>query len=861
MRKIFLAVLFCAMFAFWLAPSVRAATATSSITVLSPNGGEQWFKGQTFTITWQANGVSKVGIQWERDNPDGTKITAQNIALNITGSNGKYSWKIPTNLTAGTNYKIIIWDTTKSKTVLDASDNFFSIATATTTIACNDSDGGTDYYVKGTAKNSFDSFTDYCVNSAQIYEGICNTGGTIKRSLYTCPSGCQNGACKQPIETITITVPNGGEQWQLGSEHTILWTPYDPNATTTINSSKDVTAYLDKIDSNGKFVEVGKVVESGKASIHWSGEINQYNNFPAPGSYYIRVVNNKTGATDRSNKSFKLLANNTLKADLKINNSDGPITIPEAGATYNVSWRSTNVQYCNIYNNNTNQALENLPTSGSRTMSFQKNDSPYETHISLFCYSKSPIEGSAYDYVVIPKSFDLKITSPNGGESLDLSKQYYISWLASSEINKVSVALYKDDKFFRWIIKDLSMYSSGYFQWSPASTISAEEAGSNFKIYMIGYKNAGGTVEDKSDATFSIFTTPVSGTLSVSQDGSTPRTAQLIAGTNGVEFSRIALVAAGNENILVTKIKVAVDFGNSNSTSSIKNISLWDGSVQIGSTIPALNTSDEVLFDLSANPLTVPIDEVKKLAIKADVNSAPYAISGTTVSLKIPEGGIYYKSQVSGLAKAAPSFPVSGNIMYIYKTVLTASTNASTPSGAFLPGVSNNNRVMIFNVANNGDYEATLNRVSFNIAYTQGQGSPTTQASRKFYLFDMADMSNIIGTGFIPPTTTINSFNLSIDLNPDYAIPGASTKTLVLAGDVSDLKNGSTIQFSINSGSNFVWDDNSGPEVISVYSKNFPVYGGALSVSSGNAGFIKNQMANASQIIINLIEALKGLIR
>jgi len=98
---------------------------------------------------------------------------------------------------------------------------------------CTDSDGGLNYYVKGTTTglniyNQTSNATDYCVYSGQngtygqyltagqsaVMEYNCNSDGkTMNDDLHVCDNGCSNGACinqTTPIQNITCTDSDGG---------------------------------------------------------------------------------------------------------------------------------------------------------------------------------------------------------------------------------------------------------------------------------------------------------------------------------------------------------------------------------------------------------------------------------------------------------------------------------------------------------------------------------------------------------------------------------------------------------------------------------------------------------------------------
>ncbi len=119
------------------------------ITVTTPNGGEQWFIGDSENINWDTeNAGSYVEIGLYRS---GTFV---GTISNSTNNDGYYLWTIPAWCESSVYYKVKITDTSNSLTY-DYSDNNFTI-----------------------------------------------TG----------------------VPEITVISPNGGENWEIGSSHTITWT-------------------------------------------------------------------------------------------------------------------------------------------------------------------------------------------------------------------------------------------------------------------------------------------------------------------------------------------------------------------------------------------------------------------------------------------------------------------------------------------------------------------------------------------------------------------------------------------------------------------------------------------------------------
>lgn len=103
-----------------------------SITVLSPNGGESWVFGNTYTITWKSSGVQTAYVYLAF--PDGVmcKITQAYAPYGNIGFAPQKDMQCPgisRTLTAG-QYKVAIYG--ESETVRDFSDAYFSIVSAAT---------------------------------------------------------------------------------------------------------------------------------------------------------------------------------------------------------------------------------------------------------------------------------------------------------------------------------------------------------------------------------------------------------------------------------------------------------------------------------------------------------------------------------------------------------------------------------------------------------------------------------------------------------------------------------------------------------------------------------------------------------
>lgn len=97
-------------------------TTIGSITVISPNGGENWKRGTTRTISWTSTGSPGSNVKIE--------LLKNGVASNIQSStlnDGSTSWNIPPTQATGTIYRIRV-TSTANPAYTDISNNDFTIS-------------------------------------------------------------------------------------------------------------------------------------------------------------------------------------------------------------------------------------------------------------------------------------------------------------------------------------------------------------------------------------------------------------------------------------------------------------------------------------------------------------------------------------------------------------------------------------------------------------------------------------------------------------------------------------------------------------------------------------------------------------
>jgi len=117
--------------------TISAAITTPSITVTSPNGGENWKVGETHNITWTSSNFGSMGVSINLLNPGATGAAyLKNIASNLPNT-GTYQWTIPSNISGGTYNLMLV--SSGGVAVQDYSDNYFNITVVSTTPCLNGS--------------------------------------------------------------------------------------------------------------------------------------------------------------------------------------------------------------------------------------------------------------------------------------------------------------------------------------------------------------------------------------------------------------------------------------------------------------------------------------------------------------------------------------------------------------------------------------------------------------------------------------------------------------------------------------------------------------------------------------------------
>jgi hypothetical protein len=304
-------------------------TAGNSLSLTSPNGGENWEAGTSRSIAWNTYGYSgNVHLVLFKN---GVKLG--NIARDLAASSGSYSWTVGSYIggtaAAGNDYTVRV--TSTDFTIKDDSDAAFAIAESTTPrLTLTSPDGGESWAIGSTQNISWDVANYTGSVHLVLFKGATKLGN-IARDLAASSgsyswtvgsyiggtavagndyivrvtstdftvkddSGAAFALTAGGTPSLTVTSPDGGESWTLGSTQDVTWS--------VANYSGNVHLVLFK--DGVKIGNIARNLNAAAGSYSWTVG-NYIGGTVAAGSgYTVRVTSTDFTVKDDSDAGFSL---------------------------------------------------------------------------------------------------------------------------------------------------------------------------------------------------------------------------------------------------------------------------------------------------------------------------------------------------------------------------------------------------------------------------------------------------------------------------------------------------------------------------------------------------------------------------
>ena len=293
----------------------------------------------------------------------------------------------------------------------------------------------------------------------------------------------------QVVEKLTITAPNGGEEWQSGVSQVITWQSSGVDSVKIEYSLNNGATWETIIDS---------LINSDAYS--WN-PVPEVDDFKA--ASIIRISDASDGKPiDESDGTF------TIKPVPSIN-----LLEPNGGEEYTAG-ESVNILWQSVAINNV--TIESTPNNGLTWDTLEVNmlnTGKYETGFSIASdeykirirsSTGSPSDVSDGTFTILPKITKvLTVTQPNGGENWltsdnENTNYHEIQWI-SENVSNVNV-LYSLDGGASWQTIATNIPSNGLYNWAVPKTIQFRTDQARVKIVDAENEN----LFDLSDGNFSL---------------------------------------------------------------------------------------------------------------------------------------------------------------------------------------------------------------------------------------------------------------------------------------------------------------------------------------------------------------------
>ncbi|MBI4648553.1 MAG: hypothetical protein HY738_18710, partial [Bacteroidia bacterium] len=306
------------------------------ITVTAPNSATTLYVGNSTNITWTSGYLTSsfVTIEYSYNND-----TTWNVLANVTENDGTYSWTVPNTVSWQCKVRISEYN---NPAVSDVSNvNFFIVMPYITVTAPNGGEswkgcssksvtwtgaGISGYYtVKYTTNggSSWSTLTSNTTSTSYTWNPVPSINSS---NCYIMVYDYNNSAYKDSSNAaftlvkntdIAVTVPNGAENWVVGSSQNITWIS-EPTSTafavyysvnngsswTSINSYTTVKTQAWTIPNNPSTLSLVKISDYNNTCIYDISDANftistppPYITVTAPNSATTLYVGNSTNIT------------------------------------------------------------------------------------------------------------------------------------------------------------------------------------------------------------------------------------------------------------------------------------------------------------------------------------------------------------------------------------------------------------------------------------------------------------------------------------------------------------------------------------------------------------------------------------
>lgn len=301
------------------------------------------------------------------------------------------------------------------------------------------------------------------------------------------------------LPAVTVTAPNGGESWVIGSTVNITWTPTAAGSSVRINLYRGGT---------GEAYRAGTIVAGARGvtgSYSWTAGVTTDGVVTAGSDYYVRVKLVGLDEQDFSDAAFSLTGSIAVTSPMET------AAYEASTATMSVAWTAADIGG-NVRIDLERQdgperyvIAESVPVGGS-PLSWPI---PLDTAAGTYRVkvSQGTIAGvSGRCFIMAYRPPFVQVLQPNGGEELVMGRSYPIRWMPHGLTGNLRVELLKDGRLACVLSASAPVGGMCTVYWNASDCEGRKLlAGRGFKVRVT---TLDGLYTDSSDASFALTPPP-----------------------------------------------------------------------------------------------------------------------------------------------------------------------------------------------------------------------------------------------------------------------------------------------------------------------------------------------------------------
>ena len=473
-----------------------------NLSLTSPTNATNWQARSAHNITWSGSSlINTISIFYSTN----LGQTWNTIVSGVNMSDGSYLWSVP-NLTSDS--VLVLLRSDQNSGITDSLTSPFKISDLSVTNITSSTEwqSGTVHEIDWNSENLQSIDIQYSTDNGSTWKNIISgIAASIGKYNWTLPQNISSAqtivrisSSSDPtilfdtplftIKYLTVTSPNGNENWQVGNNETITW-----------NSGLVNNIRIDLSTDNGtNWINISTPISASNGSYSW--------NVPDTISTVAALVR----IIDLDNSTIRDSSDANFTIGRLVLTSPVGREVWQTNTLHAITWSSINVNSVQL-----EYSTDNGTTWNNIVNSVNANSQNYNWLIPTGIASNNSLvritslDDPSVNYTSnIFTIVDLNIVSPNGGEVYQSGSQHYIKW-TSSNISQINI-YFSSDNGTNWenIVSNFNATADSLL-WTVPSSVSTNQA------LMKIIDSSDSTHYDVSNNNFSIhsfqITSPVGG--------------------------------------------------------------------------------------------------------------------------------------------------------------------------------------------------------------------------------------------------------------------------------------------------------------------------------------------------------------